>query len=168
MIGMFVVFRHFVRAIRYAVRAPEAQALMATTAVVLVAGTLFYMFAEGWSVIDALYFSVITLATIGYGDLTPTNDLAKLFTIFYVLIGIGLLASTVATIANAAITANADRRAHAHAVMDAVRDGAEASPPDGAVPAGPLVGRFVARHTQDAVSQSGPPEDGGTTEEDRT
>ena len=95
---MFVVFRQFLRAIRYAVRAPEAQALMATTAVVLVGGTLFYMFAEGWSVIDALYFSVITLATIGYGDLTPTTDLAKLFTVFYVLIGIGLLASTVATI----------------------------------------------------------------------
>lgn len=165
---MFVVFRHFVRAIRYAVRAPEAQALMATTVVVLVGGTLFYMFAEGWSVIDALYFSVITLATIGYGDLTPTTDLAKLFTIFYVLLGIGLLASTVATLANAAIRADADRRARARGAVGAVLDGATPSPLIDAAAGGPLVGRFAARHTPHAASESGPPEDAGTTEEDRT
>lgn len=165
---MFVVFRQFLRAIRYAVRAPEAQALMATTAVVLVGGTLFYMFAEGWSVIDALYFSVITLATIGYGDLTPTTDLAKLFTVFYVLIGIGLLASTVATIANAAITANADRRAHARGAVESVIEGGGPSGLIDSAAGAPLVGRFAARHTPGAASKSGSPEDAGTTEEDRT
>ena len=95
MIGLFLVFREFARAIRYAMRAPEAHALLLTTTVVIAGGSLFYMLVEGWSVLDALYFSVVTLATIGYGDLTPTTDIAKLFTIFYVLIGIGLVASTV-------------------------------------------------------------------------
>lgn len=37
---------------------------------------------------DALNFCVVTLATVGYGDITPTTPMARLFTIFYVLIGI--------------------------------------------------------------------------------
>jgi voltage-gated potassium channel len=55
-------------------------------------GTVFYHVIEKLSYLDALYFSVITLTTIGYGDIAPTTSIGKLFTIFYVLIGIGLLA----------------------------------------------------------------------------
>lgn len=50
----------------------------------LLLGVLVYRWLEGWSVIDALYFCTITLATIGYGDLTPTTPLAKLFAWFIV------------------------------------------------------------------------------------
>ncbi len=57
----------------------------------LVLGTLAYHWLEGWSLLDALYFCVISLATIGYGDLTPTTPIARAFTIFYVINGIGIL-----------------------------------------------------------------------------
>jgi hypothetical protein len=43
----------------------------------LVLGTLVYHWFEGWSYLDSLYFCVISLATVGYGDLTPTTPLAK-------------------------------------------------------------------------------------------
>jgi voltage-gated potassium channel len=43
--------------------------------------------------IDAFYFCTVTLATVGYGDITPTTDISKLFTIFYILIGIGVFAA---------------------------------------------------------------------------
>lgn len=58
---------------------------------VLVIGTLFYHWFEGWDYLDALYFCVISLATIGYGDLTPTTPEAKIFTIIYVINGIAIL-----------------------------------------------------------------------------
>lgn len=54
----------------------------------LLFGMFAYHWLEGWSYLDALYFSVISLATIGYGDLTPTTPLAKAFTIVYVINGI--------------------------------------------------------------------------------
>jgi hypothetical protein len=60
---------------------------------VLLLGTLFYWRQEGWTLLDAFYFSVITLATVGYGDFTPRTTLGKLFTVGYVLVGVGLLGS---------------------------------------------------------------------------
>lgn len=57
----------------------------------LLVGMLVYHWLEGWSWLDALYFSVVTLATVGYGDLVPTTPIAKLFTIFYVINGVSIL-----------------------------------------------------------------------------
>jgi hypothetical protein len=57
----------------------------------LLVGTLFYHWMEGWSYLDALYFCVVSLGTVGYGDLTPTTPAAKLFTIVYLINGIVIL-----------------------------------------------------------------------------
>lgn len=59
----------------------------------LAMGTVFYTLIEDWSVLDALYFSVIALTTVGFGDLVPSQPISKAFTIAYVLIGVGLLAA---------------------------------------------------------------------------
>ena len=56
----------------------------------LVFGTVMYRLLEDWSWVDALYFSVITLTTVGYGDLSPSTDASKLFTVVYVISGISL------------------------------------------------------------------------------
>lgn len=57
----------------------------------LLLGTLVYHWIEGWTLLDSLYFSVISLATIGYGDFVPTTDFGKVFTIIYVINGIVIL-----------------------------------------------------------------------------
>ena len=64
-------------------------------------GTLFYMFAEGWSWVDSLYFAVTTLTTVGYGDLSPTTDVSKLFTTFYIFGGLGIVFTFLHTLAKA-------------------------------------------------------------------
>ena len=57
----------------------------------LLLGTLVYSWIEGWNLLDSLYFSVISLATIGYGDLVPTTQPGRAFTIVYVINGIVIL-----------------------------------------------------------------------------
>jgi len=62
-------------------------------AVLLTGGSVFYHFVEKLEWLDSIYFTVITLATVGYGDITPHTSLGKLFTIFYVLAGVGVIAT---------------------------------------------------------------------------
>ena len=57
----------------------------------LLTGTVFYTIVERWRPLDALYFSVTTLATVGFGDYAPQTDIGKVFTIVYILAGIGVI-----------------------------------------------------------------------------
>jgi voltage-gated potassium channel len=70
---------------------PDSRPVLLWALAALAAGTLIYHWLEGWNLLDALYFCVITLATVGYGDLTPTTPLAKAFTIVYVINGVVIL-----------------------------------------------------------------------------
>jgi potassium channel subfamily K len=53
---------------------------------------------QPWSLIDALYFSVVTFTTVGYGDLYPTTLAGKIFTVCFGLFGISILGAAIATI----------------------------------------------------------------------
>ncbi len=52
-------------------------------------GTFGYMAIEGWSLLDALYMTVITLATVGYGEVHKVSDLGHVYTIILIIIGVG-------------------------------------------------------------------------------
>jgi len=60
-------------------------------ALILLIGTVFYHFYEGFTWVDAFYFTAVTLTTVGYGDIHPTHDLSKIFTVFLAFSGIGLV-----------------------------------------------------------------------------
>ncbi|MEH2468060.1 potassium channel family protein [Nostoc sp.] len=55
---------------------------------VFVIGTLWYWLVEGWSWEDAAYMTVITLATVGYGEIHPMGSRGRLFTIALILLGV--------------------------------------------------------------------------------
>ena len=100
---LFALLARFPRTVRRSWENPEFRGLAAITALALVSGTLFYWRVEGWSVLDSIYFSVITLTTVGYGDLAPTTAAGKVFTILYGFAGIGIILSFVYIVAKDAI-----------------------------------------------------------------
>lgn len=54
-------------------------------------GAVFYHFTEKLNWVDSFYFCTITLTTIGYGDIVPHTEAGKIFTTFYVILGVGIL-----------------------------------------------------------------------------
>lgn len=57
-------------------------------AVYLAIGYLCLGIPEKWTIIDSIYFAIVTVTTVGYGDLFPTTDIGKLFCIFWVPVGV--------------------------------------------------------------------------------
>lgn len=92
-------FTNFAATLRTLLADESFRAAFAILAALMLIGTVFYTVVEGWSPLDSLYFAVIAAATVGFGDLTPTTDLSKAFTIIYVLIGVGLLVMILSRIA---------------------------------------------------------------------
>lgn len=81
------------KSLRAMFRDPEGKVLAVSAITIILLGTVIYTVLEGWSPVDALYFSVVTLATVGFGDLHPTTEAAKLFTVAYILSGLGIIAA---------------------------------------------------------------------------
>ncbi|HIH23426.1 TPA: two pore domain potassium channel family protein [Candidatus Woesearchaeota archaeon] len=71
----------------------DRQLLIATSIVIfyMFAGTILFHLLEGWSFVDAFYFSGVTLTTVGYGDLTPHTDLAKIIAVLFAFTGISVV-----------------------------------------------------------------------------
>jgi voltage-gated potassium channel len=63
---------------------------------VITGGIIALMFEEGFSPLDAFYFIIVTIATVGYGDLHPVTTLGKVTVIIIILCGVGVFIGLVA------------------------------------------------------------------------
>ena len=52
-------------------------------------GTVGYMAIEGWNLLDSLYMTIITLATVGYGEVHKLSDIGHIYTIVLIVVGVG-------------------------------------------------------------------------------
>jgi len=68
--------RHFINSILLAI-------------LLICCGTAGYMIIEGWRAIDALYMTIITLTTVGYGEVYPLSDAGHVYTIALIITGVG-------------------------------------------------------------------------------
>jgi hypothetical protein len=69
----------------------QSRPIFVWAGLLIVAGSIVYRWLEGWSWLDSIYFCVVALTTVGFGDFTPNHPAAKIFTIFYILNGLGVL-----------------------------------------------------------------------------
>jgi hypothetical protein len=92
-----VLFLTLGRLYREMFKQAETRALLLMAALTLLVGIVFYTQVERWSLVDALYFCVVTLGTVGYGDITPATDFGKIFTTFYIIVGLSVIGGFLAT-----------------------------------------------------------------------
>lgn len=59
-------------------------------ALVVMVGTAGFMYLEDWDVLDSLYMTVITLSTVGFGEVRTLHAESRLFTIVLIMFGVGL------------------------------------------------------------------------------
>ena len=62
--------------------------LLLIPTLLIAAGTLGYRFIEGWLLFDALYMTVTTLTTVGYGEVHPLSTAGRSFTMLLLLVGV--------------------------------------------------------------------------------
>lgn len=98
MLALIVAIIAFIRAVAYSLRDPKFKGLLTFVTVLILMSAVFYHRVEGWSFLDAIYFCVVTLATVGYGDFVPKTTEGRIYTIFFIIFGIGIFLAFVNTI----------------------------------------------------------------------
>lgn len=93
-----------------AVRSADFRVLATASAMLVVIGATFFHFVEGLRWLDAVWFSVITLTTVGYGDFSPQTDAGKVFTMLWLLLGLGVLAGFIGVVADLATQVARERK----------------------------------------------------------
>lgn len=61
---------------------------------VIFSGTMGYSTIEGWSLFNSLYMTIITITTVGFGEIFPLSGGGRVFTMFLILFGVGTILYT--------------------------------------------------------------------------
>jgi len=82
---------------------------IASLAFALLYGTLGYWLGVGFGFVDALYMTVTTLTTVGFGEIHPLGTGARLFTLSLIVIGIGAVFTTLAVLTSLVVSGQLGR-----------------------------------------------------------
>lgn len=104
------MLRRLAEVVRTAWKDRVFRGVAASTFTLMTVATVFYTVVEGWSVLDSIYFAVVTGLTIGYGDLVPQHAISKIFTMFYALLAVGLFVALATSLASASLQRATKRR----------------------------------------------------------
>lgn len=71
----------------------------------IMVGSLGYMAIEGWALGDSVYMTVITLGSVGYGEVQPLSTVGRVFTSILIVVGVGSVAVSFTLLVEAVFSA---------------------------------------------------------------
>ena len=74
------------------------QTIIYVLIIIVCAGVIGYTTIEGWSILDALYMTIITLSTVGFQEVRELSEAGKAFSIVLILVGVGALSYSLFTV----------------------------------------------------------------------
>lgn len=92
-----------------------------TVVLVLALGTSWYVAVEGWTFLDAFYMTVITLTTVGYGEVQPLSPSGRIFTIVLIFLGVSTVAYGLSSIGEYLLTSGVIERIRKRGTMQAIK-----------------------------------------------
>lgn len=112
MVSFFFNLMKLLHAYWHGLRADEElRILLIILLTLLASATVFYSNVEGWGIVDSLYFSVMTMSTIGHDGFVPSSDLSKIFTIIFLFLSIGVYIAVLAKVVKVTLAEKKDHRA---------------------------------------------------------
>jgi voltage-gated potassium channel Kch len=85
------MFRELFKTLKAMWQEPAGRGLIMGFLAIVGTGTVFYHFVEEWSWVDSLYFTVVMLTTVGFGDFYPTTEFSRIFTVLFILTGVAFI-----------------------------------------------------------------------------
>lgn len=108
MLSFILTVKRLLEALVKAFKNPLFLSLFTTLFLIILSGTLFYTKKEGWDVLDAIYFCVVSLIPTGVDtNLSPVTNLGKIFTMLYLVVGTGVMFITLLTLGKTMINIEA-------------------------------------------------------------
>src|SRR6185503_5388751 len=83
-------------------------------------GTAGYVVIERWSFSDALYMTISTLATVGFGEVQPLDEAGRAWTILLMIAGVGIIFGTIGIIAEVVVTEVSSTRREVKRMADQI------------------------------------------------
>ncbi len=76
----------------------------------IILSVLFFHEVEGWDYLNSYYYTIVTVATVGYGDYTPKTDVGKIGATVLIIVGIGLFSTFVSLLVKRRTLKTIERR----------------------------------------------------------
>lgn len=91
-VSAILMWRRFMRALRLAVSEQAFVPVLSAGIALVLIGTVTFAIGNGWSPVDAFYYSICTLTTSSVADpeLTISDPWLKVFSALYIVLGIGI------------------------------------------------------------------------------
>lgn len=96
--------------------------IVATLTAIVSLGTVFFHFVEGWSWVDSYFFTVVTLSTVGYGQLVPVTAIGKIATTVFIFVGLGIFAAAIQQFSKVTVQRRLEARRKLRETQDSSQD----------------------------------------------